>query len=158
VRLMHEVHLRGGRDKPVKLADVSKATGVSLKFLGQLVISLKTHGLLRGICGRNGGYVLGREAEEITIGDVLRSVIGPIDLSVCASDSNICMSGEFCESRLMWRLLRQQIHHLLDAHTVADLANEEWRERVRGELVEFDSSSLAARRPRASQREPAEAQ
>lgn len=136
VRLMLEVHRRGGRDKPVKLADISKVGGVSTQFLGQLAIALKTHGLLRGICGRNGGYLLGRPAEEITIGDVLRSVIGPIDLSVCAADVEICMSGDFCDCRLMWRLLRKQIHELLEAHTIADLATEDWRRRVRAELLD----------------------
>ncbi|MBW2528909.1 MAG: Rrf2 family transcriptional regulator [Deltaproteobacteria bacterium] len=138
VRLMLEVHRRGGRDRPVKVGDVSKATGVSPRFLGQVAMSLKTHGLLRGVCGRNGGYLLGRRAEEITVGDVLRAVIGPIDIAVCAADENVCVDGEVCETSLMWRLLRQHIHALLDAHTVADLACDQWKDRVQGELLDFE--------------------
>lgn len=136
VRLMVEVHRRGGGNKPVTLAEVSKVTGVTIKFLEQVVIALKSDGLLRGVCGRNGGYLLGRSADEITVGDVLDSVIGPIDLAECATDDALTEGDDVCACRLMWRLLRRRMYDVLDGHTIADLASHRWRRSIQRELVD----------------------
>ncbi len=143
VRLVLEVSRLGGKNKPVQLSKISEVTGLSRKFLEQLAISLKSHALLRGVSGRNGGYVLAKPPEKITIGDVLVSAIGPIDLTICAEDPTVCMSSEFCECRLVWALLRDRINAVLNEYTIADLLNREWmdslKQTLRGVDLELDS-------------------
>ena len=117
-----EVH-RQGEGKPVRLADVTSATGISRRFLEQLAMALKSHSILRGICGRNGGYVLGRPANEITIGDVLRAVTGPVNL--VTKELQDRPKVEFCDSRLFWMLLEEHINDVLDQYTIADITDEE---------------------------------
>ena len=136
------VHRQGGDAKPVKLAEISSITGISTKFLEQLVISLKSHGILRGICGRNGGYLLARPVEDIRIGDVLTAVIGPIDLTACAGDTPICMSSEFCESRLMWRLLAHRMREVLDSYSIADLSDKAALATMREAVEKADHRQL----------------
>ena len=134
LRLMLEVSRLGDGEAPVGLTEVAKATGMSKRFLEQLAMSLKSHHLLRGVCGRKGGYLLARPAEEISIGDVLNAVIGPINLSACAEDESLCMASDFCECRLIWLLLRERINAVLKEYTLADLSNRDWMKAIRKEL------------------------
>lgn len=134
LRLALEVSRYGGTDQPVRLSDVSHITGISKKFLEQLALALKCHNLLRGISGRKGGYVLARPAEQITIGQVLEAVTGPIELSVCTGEPSQCMSSEFCEARLLWLLLKRRILSVLDEYTLADVVDDNFIENIRKEL------------------------
>ena len=129
-----EVHHLGEGGKPVRLADVAAVTNISKRFLEQLAIALKNHSILRGICGRNGGYVLGRAADEITIGDVLRAVIGPIELAVCTEEPTECMAAEFCQSRLVWLLIKQRINDVINEYTIADMSDRASLEAIRHAL------------------------
>lgn len=135
VRLTLEVYRLGDGQKPVRLSEVSEVTGISRRFLEQLAMSLKSHEIIRGVCGRKGGYLLARRAEEITIGAVLRAVLGPIDLTICTADQAECMSSEFCECRLVWQLLKKRINELLDAYTIADITDRQCIEEIRKLLL-----------------------
>lgn len=137
VRLTLEVHRRGHGGRPVRLSEISKVTNVSRRFLEQLAMTLKSHSILRGICGRNGGYVLGRAADEITVGDVLRAVTGPLELAVCTDEATDCMAAEFCEIRVIWMLLERRINEVLDDYTIADVLDKPSLEAVR-ELLRVD--------------------
>jgi len=134
LRLALEVSRLGGGERPVRLSEVSEVTGISKKFLEQLAMALKSHGLLRGISGRKGGYVLARPADRITIGEVLKAIMGPISLAVCTDEPSECMSSEFCECRMIWLLLEQRIRAVLDEFTLADISDAGWLGKIHAEL------------------------
>ncbi len=134
VRLMLEVARLSDGKTPVQLSEVAKITGLSRRFLEQLAIALKSSSLLQGVCGRHGGYLLARKSEDISVGDVLGAVIGPIQLSVCADDPAICMSSEFCSSRMIWALLQMRINEVLREYTLADLLDNKWIRQIHEEL------------------------
>jgi len=134
VRLMVELDRLDGRRKPVQLSRIAEITGISRRYLEQLAIALKSHSLLRGISGRNGGYLLAKPPSNITIGDVLTAVIGPIHFSVCVVEPDICMRADFCECRLIWTLLDRRVNSLLEEYTVADLTDQDRLEGIRREL------------------------
>jgi Rrf2 family protein len=131
VRLTLEVHRQGRDGRPVRLSEIARVTSISRRYLEQLAMALKSHSILRGICGRNGGYMLGRGADEITVGDVLRAVTGPIDLAVCTDEPTDCMAAEFCEIRVIWVLLERRINEVLDDYTIADILDKRALEPVR---------------------------
>jgi Rrf2 family cysteine metabolism transcriptional repressor len=134
VRLMLEISRLGDGEKPVQLSEVAKTTGLSKRFLEQLAISMKSHSLVTSVCGRKGGYLLARPGDEITIGNVLTAVMGPINLAVCAEDASLCLASEFCECRMIWVLLRERINSVLNEYTLADLLDKDWLETVRAQL------------------------
>jgi Rrf2 family protein len=138
VRLALEVARREDKGRPVQLSEVSRVTGLSNKFLEQLAMALKTHSILRGISGRKGGYLLARPAGEITIGQVLTAVIGPVDLTDCIEEPSICISAEFCECRLVWLLLRERINEILGEYTLADLTDKDWLRAIKVQLDDVD--------------------
>ncbi len=147
VRLMLEVSRLGDGETPVGLTEIAETTGMSKRFLEQLVITLKSHRLLRGVCGRHGGYLLARPPEEISIGNVLSAVIGPINLSACAEDSSLCMASEFCECRIIWVLLRERINNLLDEYSLADLLNNDRMKHIQNEFLSLKSAANCAECP-----------
>lgn len=134
VRLVLEIARFSDGRTPVQLSEVARVTGLSRRFLEQIAIALKSHALLVGVCGRNGGYLLARPSEKITIGDVLAAVIGPIQLAACADAENLCMSSEFCTSRKVWALVQKRVNDVLDEYTIADLLDSRWLQQVDLEL------------------------
>ncbi len=146
VRLTMEVHRRSVNGEPVRLSEVARVTNISRRFLEQLAMGLKSHSILRGICGRNGGYILGRQASEITIGDVVRSVIGPIELADCTEQPNDCMAADFCESRLIWMLLEQRVNDTLDDYSIEDILDKASLASIRGLLRNENGEEANSRR------------
>ena len=60
------------------MEDVADEQGVPPKYLPQILIELKSRGIVRSVRGKEGGYLLARPPAEITLGDVLRAAEGPL--------------------------------------------------------------------------------
>jgi len=144
VRLMLEFARFSDGRTPVQLSDVVEVTGLSRRFLDQIAVGLKSHGLVVAVRGRGGGYLLARPSAEISIGDVINAVDGPVQLAVCADDPHICMSSEFCSSRMIWKLLQLRINQTLNEYTIADLLDNKRLKAIRAELFEGERSRLDA--------------
>jgi Rrf2 family protein len=135
LRLMHEVAERGGEGRPVQLTGVARDTRISKRYLEQLAIALKSHGLLRGICGRGGGYRLGRPAAQITVGHILAAVHGPLRLATCVAEPERCLRSDFCACRLVWVMLDTRIAGVLDEFTLADLGSRPRLDELRARIA-----------------------
>lgn len=134
VRLTLEVARMSDGQTPVQLSEIAKMTGLSRRFLEQLTIALKSHSLITGVCGRQGGYLLARPSSEISVGDVLVAVAGPITLATCAENPSSCEGNDLCESRIVWALLQKRLRSTLDKCTIADLLDPKWKQAVLEEL------------------------
>ena len=109
-----------GNDGPVTLADISENQGISLSYLEQLFASLRSKGLVRGVRGPGGGYYLGRDADEISIADVICAVDEWVEFTRCKGKQN-CHDGQRCLTHSLWDDLSQQIYVFLSDITLADL-------------------------------------
>ena len=76
-------------DGPQPLKAVS-AIGVSEDYLEQLLGNLRRAGLVTTVRGAQGGYLLGKEPQEITVGDIIDATEGPLNLSECLADESCC--------------------------------------------------------------------
>ncbi len=131
VRLMVELDRQGALKRPIQLARISEKTGISKRYLEQLAIALKSHSLIRGVAGRNGGYMLIKTPDQISIGAVLKALNGPINLSLCVVEPSTCMRADFCECRLIWSLLTKRVNAVLEEFSIADLSDKSVMEEVR---------------------------
>ena len=131
--------------KPVSLKDVSHHSGISRRYLDQLVVALKNADLLRGRSGRGGGYTLGRPAAEIKVGEIIGAAIGPIAISECVDKPDVCMQSDFCQCRLLWVLINHRITDVLNEFSLADLLDHDWPSKVRGELEAIGALPEGAR-------------
>jgi Rrf2 family protein len=97
-------------------------TGISVGYLEQLFIPLRQMGIVKGIRGPQGGYLPARDASRISVGDILRSVEGPLEPVACAAQDNLCGREKTCNSRHTWKELYQEISACVDSISLADLA------------------------------------
>ncbi len=122
---MLDLARNAGTDMPTSLATVADNEHLSRGYLEQLARSLRTAQLLRGTCGRGGGYRLSREPEEITVRSVIEAVIGPINIVECVENPDVCDRSDRCECRGIYALINRRITEALQSFTLGDLLDPE---------------------------------
>ncbi|MDB1124749.1 Fe-S cluster assembly transcriptional regulator IscR [Vibrio algarum] len=111
------------QDGPVPLADISERQGISLSYLEQLFSKLRKASLVASVRGPGGGYRLGREAFDISIGTVISAVDESVDATKCAGKGG-CQGGTRCLTHTLWRDLSDRISDFLDNITLGQLMND----------------------------------
>lgn len=111
------LHLDQG---PINLADISQRQGISLSYLEQLFARLRRQGLVASARGPGGGYVLGREAGQISVAQVIHAVDESVDATRCGGQKN-CQGQERCLTHDLWEELSHQITEFLGGIALSDL-------------------------------------
>jgi len=124
LRAMIELALRQG-DGPVLLREIAKAQRISPKYLEQLTIPLRRFGLLQAERGPHGGYELARPAAEITAGEIIEAVEGPLNLLDCVRSADACDRTPSCAARGLWSRVSEAMNDVLRQTTLADLRREQ---------------------------------
>lgn len=119
LRAILELALRPG-DEPTRIADIAARQQIPQKFLETILAELKKSGFLESKRGAEGGYLLARPADTITVGQVLRSVEG--GRTGRATLDHPGPLGDF------WTRVDTAVSGVIDRTTFAELARE-WRER-----------------------------
>ncbi len=107
------------------LGEVAKVTGLSVNYLAQLAMPLKNNGLLIGVSGKHGGYHLAKGPADIRISEIVEAVQGPISLTDCVNNPDICLNASFCEARMIWVILSGNMVETLEKYTLADLIDKD---------------------------------
>jgi len=108
--------------EPVKIAGIARRQKIPQKFLELILAGLKQGGFVESRRGAEGGYLLARPAEAITVGEVVRYMEGAKDAK---RDGKHKTDSPFAE---MWGKVDQAISSVIDETNFADLARQ-WRER-----------------------------
>lgn len=103
---------------PVPLRKIAAENDLSEAYLEQLVGSLRNSGLVKSVRGAYGGYMLTSHPKEISAGDVIRVLEGPIQPVEGIED-------EKQPQRELWVRIRDAVKNVLDTTTIEDLANAE---------------------------------
>jgi Rrf2 family protein len=108
-------------------AELAAAQAIPKKFLEQILLTLKRHGLVRSLRGASGGYVLAQAAGEITFLDVLRLVDGPIAPLPCLSKTAYercmdCPDEAACAVRRAFAEVADATREVLSRTTIATAA------------------------------------
>ncbi|MCW8945566.1 MAG: Rrf2 family transcriptional regulator [Sedimenticola sp.] len=109
-----------GSDGPVTLAEISETQGISLSYLEQLFAALRSKQLVKGVRGPGGGYYLGREADEISIADIICAVDEWVEFTRCGGNRD-CQDGKRCLTHNLWDDLSNEIFSFLQSITLAEL-------------------------------------
>jgi Rrf2 family protein len=114
-----------GDDKPVLISDIAERHNLPKKFLEQILLDLKHHGLVQSRRGRSGGYALLKPASEISFGQVVRIIDGPLAPLPCLSKMAYrrcedCPGEEACEIRRVFARTHQLTSDVLDRTTLAE--------------------------------------
>lgn len=111
---------------PVTIHSIAQRQEISERYLEQLLITLKQNGLIKSIRGFQGGYVLNKEPRNISVGDVVRALEGPIAPVDCVNDNaqESCSRMELCVTKMVWEELKKAMTEVLDSYSVEDLIIE----------------------------------
>lgn len=112
--------------RPVLGAEIATRESIPKKFLEQILLELKHRGLLQTKRGRHGGYLLTRSPAEITVGQIIRALDGPIAPIPCVSQTayvrcDECRDETTCGIRLVMKQVRDAMARILDTTTLADV-------------------------------------
>lgn len=118
LRAMLELAAAGGLVKGEQLAT---AQGIPQKFLESILVELRHAELVTSRRGVEGGYALGRPAEEISLADVIRAVEGPIATVRGARPEEVEYMGVAVGLQPVWLELRSAMRGVLEETTLADV-------------------------------------
>lgn len=115
-------------DGPVLIADIAQAEAIPRKFLEAILLELRNHGILASRRGKGGGYTLRLDPAEINLGDVIRTLTGPLAPLPCLSKTAYQRCAECTdEAACAVRLLMSEVHaatlRIIDATTLAQLVS-----------------------------------
>jgi Rrf2 family protein len=132
-------------DEPQLVADIAEAEGIPKKFLEQILLEMKRHGIVESRRGKGGGYLLRRGAAEISLGEIVRILDGPLAPMGCVSVTAYrpcaeCRDEATCGIRHAMKRVRDSTASILDGTTLADV-NQQTATMVRIEQARRSSGS-----------------
>jgi len=107
---------------PTSVRDIAERTGLPQPYLEQILLALKGAGLVRSKRGVGGGYVLARPASEITLGEIVSAVDGPIVVGDFGlpHENGACDHEGQCVLLDVWTAVGDHMRRHLDSYTLAD--------------------------------------
>lgn len=112
---------------PVPISMIAANQKLPRKFLEAILLELKNGGLVTSYRGKLGGYRLARPAGQISFGEIIRQIEGPLALVPCVSVSAYqrcvdCFEESTCVIRKTMIEVREQTANILDHTSLADLS------------------------------------
>lgn len=109
---------------PVSASTLEEKIAVSGKYLEKIMRMLSKRGIVTASRGTNGGYLLAKSPEEITIGEIVRTLEDDMILIECVQKEAKC---KCCPSSGVWKKLYEGINELLDSMTLKQMIDGEIR-------------------------------
>lgn len=137
VRAVFELAKREGAG-PVKASKIASSEYIPLRFLENILAGLRQAGIVDSVRGKDGGYTLARPSAELSVGEVIRLIQGPMSVIECAD----AVSGRDCSLRAgcvllpMWEKAHSAMMSVFDGTTFEDLVEQE-RAAAACEVVDY---------------------
>ncbi|HUT34741.1 MAG TPA: Rrf2 family transcriptional regulator [Planctomycetota bacterium] len=128
IRAIFELSRRYGNG-PVRIADIAEAQAIPVRFLEVILNQLKQAGFVFSQRGSRGGYLLSRPPVELTVGDIIRFIEGPLGPVICAmgSSKSDCRLYGDCVFLPMWERVRSAVSGVYDQTTFQSLVEMDAR-------------------------------
>jgi len=111
--------------KSWQIHELSAQENIPIKFLEQILLALRHAGLLTSKRGVGGGYSLRKTPSEISVGEVIRILDGPLAIVPCTVETPLeactCPDRQTCPLRLMMTTVRRDLAGMLDGRTIQDM-------------------------------------
>ena len=112
-------------DGPIPLKSIADKENLSESYLEQLFGTLRRNNLLESVRGAQGGYMLSREPNKITVGEVLRILEGDLAPADCIGAEDFeCKNEEDCVTKNVWLKIKNSIDEVVDSITLQDMLDD----------------------------------
>ncbi|MDI3540675.1 HTH-type transcriptional regulator CymR [Koleobacter methoxysyntrophicus] len=126
VRAMFDLAQHYGQG-PIPLNSIAQRQNISEPYLEHLISSLRKGGLVRSIRGAQGGYMLAKKPSDITVGDIIRILEGPLAPTECVAEGEHavqCENANNCITRGVWEKVRNGLKEVMDSITLQDMCDK----------------------------------
>ena len=113
LRILAQIAADGDNQTPVSGKEVARKQDISIAYIEQILIPMRNAGLVRTVRGRNGGYMLDRAPEEISLLEIIELFEGRLELVEDRENNSATQ---------IWNRLSTVLRKEAEAITVADLA------------------------------------
>ena len=127
---MLELACRYG-EGPIELREIAKRENISLKYLEQVIVPLRTAGLVKSARGSKGGYSLAKHPSEIYLKDLVETLDGPLNLIECLKDPKACQKVPYCITRDIWKEVSEAIDGIFHSVTLEEMVHRKKEKEVR---------------------------
>jgi Rrf2 family protein len=115
--------------EPVLISELAQRERIPKKFLEQILLELKKHGILQSKKGKGGGYFLSKAPEAVNLGYVIRVIDGPLAPLPCVSQTAYmkceeCEDEMTCGIRIVMKDVRDATAQILDGTSLADILHQ----------------------------------
>lgn len=115
---------------PIDLKEIARKEDISLKYLEQVIIPLRTAGLVKSVRGARGGYSLAKPPSEIRLNDVIEILDGQVQFIECLRDPKGCRKASSCVTRDIWKQAFDALQDVFRSITFEEMVNRK-KERER---------------------------
>jgi Rrf2 family protein len=116
---------------PIELREIAKREDISLKYLEQVIVPLRTGGLVKSARGSKGGYCLAKHPSEIYLKDLVETLDGPLNLIECLRDPKVCQKVPYCITRDIWQEVSEAIDGIFHSVTLEDMVHRKKEKEAR---------------------------
>ncbi len=136
IRAVFELARRHG-EGPVKISDIAEAQAIPLRFLEVILSQLRRVGLVQSKRGAEGGYLMARRPERVTVGEIVKFMEGPQVPVACMTDKDAggCILYGNCVFIGMWKRVAKAVSEVYDETSFQDLVDDETKMRSTASLT-----------------------
>lgn len=108
---------------PVSIKTISQKENLSEYYLEQLFSPLRRANVIRSIRGAQGGYVLCKPPKDITVGDIMTILEGPVEIADCI-DGVDCDTSDCCATKAVWEKIKNSIDGVMNSITLQSILDD----------------------------------
>jgi len=111
-------------NRPVQTRIIAANQDISVKYLEQLLATLRSAGIVRSVRGARGVYVLAKPPNEIMLSDVFVAFEGTVATVECVTSRDYCGRSADCMARQIWVEVERAIMNVLESKTLQDMVEQ----------------------------------
>ncbi|MEN6521201.1 MAG: Rrf2 family transcriptional regulator [Armatimonadota bacterium] len=111
--------------EPVMTKEIGEKQNLPVTYLEQLMLALRKAGLVNATRGAKGGYVLSRNAKNISLAEIIEALEGPLDIADCADVPNCCLVPDACAFRDVFAKANKALYDVFDQISLAQVAEDQ---------------------------------
>ncbi len=123
IRAVYQLALDFGKG-PLSTKEIASLQAIPEAYLEQLMLPLKRAGLLTATRGAFGGYSLSRPPEQVSVGEVLRALEGPLAPVHCVVEDEACENADSCAMHKLYMRIHEGLNDMLNGITLADMLED----------------------------------
>jgi Rrf2 family protein len=105
----------------VMVHQIARSQDISVRYLEHILNALRAAGIVTSTRGAKGGYELAKPPSDISLGEVVQALEGPMNIVSCAGGSSVCSKISECVMNGVWTEVKNAIVGVLDSITLEEL-------------------------------------